>query len=69
MEAIAAILASPAGQALAGAAINQVVSIISGTDPAQAAADFASAITTYQQAIADWKAAEAATPAPDAPKP
>lgn len=62
MPEIAAILASPVGQALAGAAINQVINIISGNDPAQEAAAFAQSVAVYQQAIADWKAAEAANP-------
>ncbi len=63
MEAALAILASPAGQALAGAALSQVMALIGGTaSPTDAAADFAKAVVAYQNAVSEWEAAKAANP-------
>ncbi len=38
-------------------------------DPATAQANFAEACSRFDAAVAEWKAAELANPAPDAPKP
>lgn len=69
MDEVVALLASPAGQALLAAGVMQVVNVLSGSDPAQEALAFQTAVGAYAQAVADWKAAEAANPASDAPKP
>ncbi len=62
MEAALAILASPAGQALAGAAMSQVMALIGGQDPDTAAGDFAMAVMAYQTAVSEWEAAKKANP-------
>lgn len=67
-EAVVALLASPAGQALLAAGVTQVVNVLSGGDPAQEALAFQSAVAGYAQAVADWKAAEVTNPASDAAK-
>lgn len=60
MEQALALLASPVGQALASAGISQVMTLINGGDPVTAAATFAEAVSSYQDAVKAWQAAEAA---------
>ena len=62
METALALLASPAGQALVGAAISQAMSIAGGTDPETAAGDFSMAVMAYQTAVSEWEAAKKANP-------
>ena len=64
-----AFLQSPAGQAIAGAAVSMVLKVANGTDMATAQAEFAASASEYAQAIKDWQDAKAANPAPDAAPP
>lgn len=66
MESVLGFLASPVGQAIAGAAVSLVLKVANGTDLETAQAEFAQAASTYAQAVKDWQAAKAATPASDA---
>jgi len=64
METVLALLSTPAGQALAAAGVNQVLSILGGMSPEEAAANFTQATDAYAAAVTDWEKAKAANPAP-----
>ena len=54
-EAIKAAFCTQMGQALASAAVNQVISIIAGEDKDTAAAAFSQACDEYRAAVAEWE--------------
>ena len=63
METVLALLSTPAGQALAAAGVNQVLNILGGMTPEEAAANFVQATSAYSQAVAAWEQAKQDTPA------